>query len=264
MTQRNFTKAFVRAPAQSLVDGITQAGLGLPDYARAVQQHRAYIAALEDAGLQVVVIPADERYPDCVFIEDTALLTEALAIITRPGALSRRGEVDAVQQALAEAFTDLRVIQSPATLDAGDVMQIGDVFYVGLSARTDQAGVRQLADLVADHGLKVQAVAMPEILHLKTGVNYLGGDDLIVSASALGYLTEKDAGLPLKGFNCIVVPDAEAYAANALWLNGTVLVPAGFPRSAELIDTAGYSVQPLAMSEFQKLDGGLSCLSLRI
>lgn len=252
----------MRAPAQSLVHGITQADLGIPDWALAQQQFEAYVAALAACGLQVTLLAADENCPDCVFIEDTALVTPELAIITRPGAASRRPEVPAVAACLAERFAKVVTVEAPGTVDAGDIMNVGGYHFIGLSARTNVEGAEQMLAALRSVGLDGQMVSMPEILHFKTGINYLADGQVIAAAGFLAFLRDVD-DFPLRAFEVLEVPDEEAYAANALWLNDRVLVAAGFPQTEALLQAAGYATVSLDVSEFRKLEGGLSCLSLR-
>jgi dimethylargininase len=253
---RRFTTAIVRRPSPELVHGITTAGLGEPDFARAVQQHRKYVEALGKCGLAVKVMEADSRYPDSVFIEDVALCTTAGAIITQPGAESRNGEQDGMREVLKEFFQDIQEIRYPGTLEAGDVMMAGNHFYIGLSNRTNSEGARQLTRILENYGLSASTVALGKVLHLKTGVSYLENETVLVCGEFIDHPG-------FEKFKQVVVPPEEAYAANSLWINGTVLVPEGFPITEARIGKAGYPVLTVDVSEFQKLDGGLSCLSLR-
>jgi dimethylargininase len=251
-----FSKALVRPPCRNMVHGLSGASLGRPDFQRALEQHAAYVEALERCGLEVTALAADEEYPDSVFIEDTAVLGESSAIVARPGAPSRQGEERAVALELRDLYASVESIRSPGTLDGGDVMRAGDCYYVGRSARTNAAGARQLAELLGRHGRRTVEVPLRRVLHLKTGVAYLEENRLLASGEFL-------AAPELAGFQVIPVPAGEEYAANSLWLNGRVLVPAGFPRTREAIERHGCETLPVDVSEFRKLDGGLSCLSLR-
>jgi dimethylargininase len=161
-----FTDAIVKAPCQNLTQGITTAELGQPDYLLAVQQHAAYVNALRHCGLHVTELEADEGHPDSTFIEDTALVTPACAIITRPGAESRRGETVSVANELRKFFPSLHTIEQPGTLDAGDVMMAGDHYYIGLSSRTNEHGAQQLIAILEHHGLHGSMVPMADGLHL--------------------------------------------------------------------------------------------------
>lgn len=251
-----FTKALVRKPCRNLVRGLSAAGLGKPDFGRALEQHAAYIDALRSCGLEVTALAADEEYPDSVFIEDTAVLGETMAVTTRPGAPSRRGEEQSVALALEEFYSRLETILAPGTLEGGDVMRAGDRFFIGLSQRTNPAGAQQLAAILQRHGYEAVLVPLREVLHLKTGISYLENHRLLACGEFLGHPL-------LSSFTAIPVPAAESYAANSLWLNDRVLVPAGFPLTRAAIEKAGYDAVPVDVSEFRKLDGGLSCLSLR-
>jgi dimethylargininase len=252
-----FARAIVRDVPDSISAGITNADLGRPDAEKAREQHRSYVAALKDCGLEVIMLDPDERYPDSVFVEDTAVVTDRCAIVTNPGAASRRGEVHEVENALAALYGNVERITDPGTVDGGDVLQVGDHFYVGLSARTNREGAEQLSTILHGYGFGVSFVGLRRFLHLKTGIAYLGDDDMVVA----GELAEKDE---FRGFDRIVVPAEEAYGANCIRLNDRVLVAEGYETVGRGIAGRGYEVTGLEMSEFRKLDGGLSCLSLRL
>lgn len=253
------THALLRLPGESLAQGLSRAHEGPPDLDRAHEQHQRYCEALAQAGLSLTVLPADPRYPDGCFVEDTALVTPRGAIVTRPGAESRRGEVAMIAAALAGLFGELRRIEPPGTVDAGDVCDAEGLFLIGLSARTNEAGAAQLADHLGSLGYRSEILdirAAPALLHLKSGLACLGDGRLLVTSD----VPRIDA---LRPFELVEVPDEERYAANALRVNDRVLVAAGYPATRERIERLGYEVVPLEMSEFRKLDGGLSCLSLR-
>jgi dimethylargininase len=252
-----FKNAIVRTPSRSMVKGITSANLGSPDYDKALEQHKAYIHALESAGLEVTILEPLEAFPDSTFVEDTALLTPSCAIITRPGAASRRQEVAEIEDAVKQFYpNNTFYIETPATIEAGDIMMVGKHFYIGLSERTNQEGVEQMLSILKQHGLDGQAVEMKEFLHLKTGVNYLENNNMLVAGE---FVTAKE----FADFNQIIVEEDEAYAANSLWINGKVIVPTGYRKVQQQIESLGYQVLNVDVSEFKKLDGGLSCLSLR-
>jgi dimethylargininase len=253
---RKFTTAIVRVPCPEMVNGITTAGLGVPEYRLALNQHRHYVEVLESLGLRVVVMESDRQYPDSVFVEDVALCTPTFAIITNPGAASRNGEQISIREVLAGFYESVEVIKSPGTLEAGDVMMVDAHFFIGISDRTNQEGARQAIEILKSNGYSASMVPLKDVLHLKTGVSYLENNTLLVS----GEFTDS---VEFIEFRRIVVPKHEAYAANSLWINGTVLVPEGFPETLAKIKNAGYLVKEIRVSEFQKLDGGLSCLSLR-
>jgi len=251
-----FKQAIVRRPGQSLVNGITTAGLGQPDYQLALKQHDAYIEALETCGLEVTVMQADEDYPDGMFVEDTALVMPDLAIVTRPGADARRGEIDSINQQLGAFFDNIAHIESPCTVDAGDIMMVDRHFYIGLSERTNEAGAVQMIEHLRRHDFDGSSIAISEGLHFKSSISYLENNNIVVT----GELCNKPA---LAAFNAVVIPEADAYSANSVWINDHVLVPTGFAQTAGAIAALGYHVIELDVSEFRKLDGGLSCLSLR-
>ena len=239
-----------------MIDGISTAGLGLPDYDLACRQHADYVAALENCGLVVTVLPPDQEFPDSTFVEDTAVMLPNAVILTRPGALSRRGEVLEIRPTLEALVENISMIQSPGTLEGGDVMMVDTHFYIGLSERTNEAGARQMITILESYGLTGSMVALDEMLHLKSGVSYIESDNLLAYGEFIGRPE-------FKQFDTLQVSDGEAYAANSLWVNGTVFVPQGCPDTANAIESRGYTVGVLNVSEFQKLDGGLSCLSLR-
>ncbi len=242
-----------------MVDGITSAPeLGKPDYELALKEHDAYIEALKQCDVDVTVLPADERYPDSCFVEDPALITRECAIITNPGAESRNGEKFEIVDAIRKFFPEDRIeyIKAPGTLEGGDVMMVGDHFYVGRSARTNAEGIRQLTEILAKYGMTCSEVKLEEVLHLKTGVNYLENNNMLVSGE---FVTKPD----FEKYNKVEIPEDEAYAANCIWVNDTVIVPEGYPAVLAAVQSLGYKTLLVDTSEYRKLDGGLSCLSLR-
>lgn len=254
-----FTKAIVRAPSDSFASGLTSVDLGAPVLELALQQHEAYCRALEDCGLSLTRLDPDERYPDSTFVEDTAVLTTRGAVITRPGASTRLGETEAIEPVLRDHFAQLRAIFEPGTVDGGDICEGRDHFFIGISRRTNTAGARQLALFLADFGYPSTLIDirnLSNILHLKSGLAYLGGNRMLV-IDELKNLT------PLSNYELITVDNAEAYAANCLAVNNRILVAAGFPALQRQLQKLDYETIALDMSEFQKMDGGLSCLSLR-
>jgi dimethylargininase len=251
-----FSRAIVKIPGKSICRGITTAGLGPPDYQKALQQHQRYIQALEDCGLEVIVLPPNEDYPDSTFVEDPALITPNGAIITNPGAPSRKGETKEIREVLGLYFPDLKAIKEPGTLEGGDIMRVGSNYFIGLSDRTNQEGADQLINILKSFGLSGTTINLKEVLHLKTGVSYLEENTMLAAGE---FLSKAE----FKKYKILEVSGSESYAANSLWVNGTVLVPAGFPQTEEKIQYAGYPTRVLNVSEFRKMDGGLSCLSLR-
>lgn len=256
ISTKEFARAIVRTPCRRISDGLTSARMGTPDYDTALVQHLAYITALQDCGLEVIVLPADEQYPDSVFVEDTALLTSQCAIITNPGAASREGEIDLIRETIAGFYPATETIRPPGTVDAGDIMMVDNDFYIGLSERTNEEGATQMISLLRHYGMNGIMVQVEELLHLKSGLSYIEKNHLLISKA---YRDER----LFQSFTQLEVPDDETYAANSVWINEKVLVPLGFPKTKALIEAAGYETIVLDTSEFRKIDGGLSCLSLR-
>jgi len=255
-----FTAAIVRPPAASFAHGLTTAGLGAPDLSLALSQHAAYVTALERLGVRVTALPPDAAFPDSTFVEDTAVVTAQGAILARPGAPSRAGEVAAIQEALVARVGDVAAITSPGTLDGGDICQADRTFFIGLSHRTNEEGARQLADWLGRAGyisIVVDIRGNGALLHLKSGIAWLGGRELVVAEA----LADHPA---LAGYHRIVVPTEETYAANCVRVNDAVLIASGHPAVAAQVAALGHRVVTLDMSEFRKMDGGLSCLSLRL
>ncbi len=251
-----FSNAIVRKPGQSMVKGLTEANLGIPDYRKAIRQHNAYVCALQDCGLTVRELAADEQFPDSTFVEDTALLTPHCAISTNPGALSRRGEIVDIKRVVEEFYTDIEEILLPGTVEAGDIMMVGSHYYIGLSARTNLNGAEQTIRILNKYGMSGSVIKLEKVLHLKTGVAYLENNNLVACGEFV-------SNPEFEKFNIIEIPENESYAANCIWINDTVLIPKGYPVARQKIKDAGYQIIDVDVSEFRKLDGGLSCLSLR-
>jgi dimethylargininase len=254
------TKAIVCEPGRNFSDGETSVDLGKPDYALVLRQHEAYCRALESCGLTLTRLPADERHPDSTFVEDTAIVTERGAVITRPGAPSRLGEVDAIRQELSNYYREnVHEISAPGTVDGGDVCEAAGHFFIGISRRTNESGAAELARILDSFGYSSSLIdirALSNILHLKSGLAYIGGNRLVV-IEALSGLKE------FSTYELVHVNSNQDYAANCLFINDRMLVPAGFPGMQRQLEDLGYPTIALEMSEFQKMDGGLSCLSLR-
>ncbi len=251
-----FKNAIVRTPSKSMVNGLSSAGLGLPNYELAITQHKNYIKALQKCGLEVLVLEADEKYPDSTFVEDVALLSKECAIITNPGADSRKGETENMREVLKKFYTNIEEIKTPGTVDAGDIMMVGAHFYIGLSDRTNNNGAKQTIKILEKYGMTASTISLEKVLHLKTGLAYLEHNNLVASGE---FLIKKD----LQSFNIIKIEEADSYSANCIWVNDIVLIPKGFPKTKETISQVGYEIIEVDVSEFQKIDGGLSCLSLR-
>jgi dimethylargininase len=253
-----FTKAIVRPPCANFASGLTSVDLGAPVFEVALQQHEAYCRALEDCGLSLTRLAPDERYPDSTFVEDTAVVTQRGAVIARPGAASRLGETEEIGRVLSHHFERPRTIREPGTVDGGDVCEAGNHFFIGLSGRTNEAGATQLAGFLEEFGYTSTLIDirnLSNILHLKSGLAYLGGNRVLV--------IDEVKNLQLSNYELVNVDNAEAYAANCLYINDRILVASGFPALRRRLQESGYETIALDMSEFQKMDGGLSCLSLR-
>jgi len=255
-----FTRAIVRPPARTFPDGLTTAALGTPGVDLALRQHAAYCAALQRHGCAVITLPPDETLPDSTFVEDMAMIIPGRgAILTRPGAESRRGEVAAIAVALQPFFAALPCIMAPGTLDAGDVCEAGDHVFIGLSHRTNAEGATQLASWLASFGLTASTVdirAVPGILHLKSGIAAIDAHRLVL----IDALVDHPA---FAGYDVVHVPAGEDYGANCVRVNDVIVTSAGQPDLDAALRALGYRLEVLDMSEFRKMDGGLSCLSLR-
>ncbi len=249
--------AIVRRPGHSLVNGITSAPeLGKPDYGLAIKQHDAYIEALKSCGVGVTVLKADERFPDSCFVEDVAVCTRKFAVITNPGASSRKGEEIEIIEVIKKYYNDIEYIKKPGTLEGGDVMMVKDHFYIGLSKRTNREGAEQLIKVLGKYGMSGSIVEMLEMLHLKSGLAYLEDNVLLITGEYIN-------NLEFKKFNKIMIDEEETYSANCIRVNDYVLVPAGYPKTKEKIEAVGFKVIVVDTSEYRKVNGGLSCLSLR-
>ena len=252
-----FTNAIVRTPGRSIVEGLSDSKtLGLPNYEQAIIQHQSYIDALTKCGLDVFVLESCEEYPDSTFVEDVALITPNCAIITRPGAPSRRGEVNEIEYILKQKFNNIEAIVAPGTIEGGDIMMVGDHYYIGLSERTNLEGAKQIIQILNKYRMSASTVSLKKILHLKTGLSYLEKNNLVVCGEFINNSL-------FEQFNPIEIPKKESYAANCIWVNESVIIPLGYPTTKQRIENAGYPVIETDVAEFEKLDGGLSCLSLR-
>jgi dimethylargininase len=226
------------------------------DAGRAAAQHAAYERALESLGCRVVRLPPLPDQPDAVFVEDAAVVLDELAIVTRPGAASRRAETASVAEAL-RAHRPIARIEPPSTLDGGDVLRIDRTLYVGLSSRSDPAGHEGLAALVRPHGYRVVSVPLQGCLHLKSAVTQVAGDAVLLDLVCV------DAA-PFRHLRTIVTDPEEPLAANALRLPGGVLYAAAFPRTAERLARAGVRVLAVDVSELAKAEGGVTCCSILV
>lgn len=253
-----YTHALVRPPPSNFAEGLTSSDEGPPDLALALEQHRAYCHALEECGLEITELPADSLHPDSTFVEDTAIVMAHGAIAARPGAPSRVSEVDSVVAALRPHFREVPQIFAPGTVDGGDVCETEGHFLIGLSSRTNETGARQLTRLLGDLQCtsSILDIRGSRLLHLRSGLAYLGHGCIAVTAEVA-----RDPAL--SRYEKIPVLAEERYAANCIRVNDFVLVAAGYPKFADMLAAKRYNIVSLDMSEFRKMDGGLSCLSLR-
>ena len=224
------------------------------DFALAQRQHAAYVSALQALGCEVVELPAQEAMPDSVFVEDVALVLDEVAVMTRPGAESRRLEGASIAGMLAR-FRPLLRMEAPATLDGGDVLRIGRQVYVGESARSNPEGRRQLQALLAPHGYTVQGVAMHDCLHLKSAVTAIADGQLLVNPRWVDTAA-------FAGFELIEVDPGEPHAANVLRVGDALVYPDCFPLTTARLRAIGLRVLTVDVSELQKAEGAVTCCSL--
>ncbi|PVB61028.1 arginine deiminase family protein [Labrenzia sp. 011] len=252
-----FTHAIARTPADSVADGLRAVDAGNPSGEKFRQEHGLYVLALRDAGLSVDVLPPLEDYPDSCFVEDPAFCLPDGAIQLWPGAQSRQGEGREIRAALDKRFG--RVVELPGSghVDGGDILTLDDVILIGLSARTDREGAEAFAALLETWGYRAEVCNTPDgVLHFKTACSTLG-DDVILATKVMadsGFFGER---------RVIEVPEGEDYAANVIRVNDVVLVPEGYPKTLAAIRATGFDTVVLPTHEARKVDGGLSCLSLR-
>ena len=252
-----FTRALARRPAHSFADGLTGADLGKPDFERTMQQYDAYMAAIKACGLETTILPADEGYPDGHYVEDAAIIFKDMVFFCRSGAPARQGEADAV----AKNLTHLRqvfIAGDGAYIDGGDVLFCADRVLIGLSERTTKAGAEQLKAALqsVQSDLKVDFVNFGGVLHLKSGITELAPGVLVKSPlMQTDYIVETA--------ETIILPQEESYAADVLPVNDTLLLPAGYPTLISIAEKHYTNIIALDMSEFEKMDGGVTCLTLR-
>ncbi|MEO8608529.1 MAG: arginine deiminase family protein [Chloroflexota bacterium] len=251
-----FNHAIVRTPLDNIGDGLTTQDLGVPDFELAMRQYNAYIETLQACGLEISCLPGDPTYPDGHFVEDAAIIYGNLVVITQPGAPERFGET----QAIAEVLKDKHPVYmtGDARLDGGDILFCADRVLIGLGKRTNKAGAEQLRAAIQeyDQSAKVDFVPFDGMLHLKSGLTELAPGVILLSP-------ELHIDYTIDFAEAIVVPHAESYATNVLPINDAILVIDGYPTVNELAATYYRQVYALQMSEFQKMDGSLTCLSLR-
>jgi dimethylargininase len=248
-----FTRALVRPPGDSYVHAMSSRRMPI-DVPLALAQHREYCQALASAGLTVETLPPDERHPDSCFMQDPALVIGGQAVIARLGAPHQPGEEAGVAARLQPLF-QLARITAPGTLEGGDVLVLPDRALVGQSSRTNAEGTRQLAEIMAPHLVQVLPVPVMGYLHLLTAVSFLGQNTMLAMAEFKDHPA-------FAGFEVVVVPEEEAYAANVLALGESVIMPAGCPRVEGMLKARGFVVLPVPLSQFEAADGGATCLSL--
>lgn len=252
-----FTHAIVRAPGNSILDGLRALDTGAPELSRFKQHHQDYIAALESTGATVIQLEANEEFPDSVFVEDSALCLPEGAISMRPGAPTRFGEAALMHTELLKLYGNVVALNGPGHVEGGDILCTENEVLVGLSARTDTAGVNELRTLLEQWGLTLRIVDTPtEILHFKTDCSLLDEETILCTKrlAATGCFDN---------YQVIHTAEGEEACANAIRFNELVIMPAGFPKTQELLEASGYNVRPVGNTEAAKLDGGMSCLSLR-
>lgn len=253
-----FTHAICRTPSAGITEGLRAVDTGAPDLATFRAHHADYVAALRATGAQVTLLDALEAFPDSTFVEDAALCLPKGAVIMRPGAPTRLGEAEAIRPAITAAYgPNTRQISGPGHIEGGDILVTEREILVGKSARTDAAGVSELRSIVSDWGYTLRELQTPaDVLHFKTDCSLLDADTILTTRR----LAASDC---FDGYDLIYTEDGEEASANAIRFNDVVLFPAGFPRTAAALDRAGYNVVEIGNSEAAKLDGGMSCLSLR-
>ena len=259
MTGRSyrFSHAIARAPSSSVVSGLRAVDTGAPDLDLFEEHHADYVAALRSTGATVTVLEPLEDFPDSVFVEDTALCLPEGAIVMRPGAPSRLGEANAMAPSLAGIYGEVLRIEGPGFIEGGDILTTEREILVGRSSRTDAAGIDELRHLVAAWGYDLREVQTPPgVLHFKTDCALLD-EETILATKRLA------ASGCFDGYRVIETPEGEEAAANTIRFNGLTVMPAGFPGTAALLSSSGYEVREVGNSEAGKLDGGMSCLSLR-
>jgi len=257
MRSYQFTHAITRKPSASIIAGLRAVDTGNPDLALMQAHHADYVAALKSTGATVVELDAAEAFPDSVFVEDTALCLPEGAVVMRPGAPTRLGEAAEMAPHLRALYGDVVTVSGPGFIEGGDILVTEREILVGRSARTNAEGVAELTRLVAPWGHSVREVFTPPgVLHFKTDCSLLDAQT-ILSTRRL------DASGCFAGYKVIHVADGEEACANSIRFNDLVIMPAGFPRTAEILANAGYTLRQIGNTECAKLDGGMSCLSLR-
>ena len=247
--------AIVRKPAPNFADGLTTSSLGKPSYPLVLEQHAAYVETLGSLNIEVECLEPLPAFPDAYFVEDPAIVLPKIAVITNPASDSRKGEKDAIAPVLSK-YRDLVYIQNPGTLEGGDVFCVGAHYYIGISDRTNGEGARQLGRILESQGMSWTSVPVDSGLHLKSSVNYVGQNTLLTTQDFADHLA-------FAAYQKIIVKPNEALATNTIWVNNHLIMPAGYPQAYEALKELGVKIIILNMSEVEKMDGGLTCLSLR-
>ena len=252
-----FNNALVRTPCHAIVNGLRAVDVGAPSYQTVLDEHAAYVAAVQAAGVAVETLPALDAFPDSMFVEDPALVFTEGAIVMRPGAQSRFGEAAEMAPVLKRRFARVIDLKGPGFADGGDILVLQDRVMIGLSDRTNQTGAESLSDALRTLGKNPVIVQTPaNVLHFKSDCSLLDAHTILSTARLA-------ASGVFEGLDVILTPEGEEGAANALRINDRVFLGAAFPKTRARLEQAGYHVIPLATSEIAKVDAGLSCMSLR-
>lgn len=253
----HFIAAIAKKPSEAVTAGIRSGGGQDPNPELFARQHDTYVRTLEDCGLAVTVLPADPQFPDSVFVEDTALCFKGFAVMLRPGAPSRAGELAAISSAISQWYDDVEVLER-GHVDGGDVLWTGPEVIVGQSARTNLEGATALVELLTRRGLIARIAQTPAgVLHFKSDSSSLDSETILATTRVA------QSGV-FDSYRVMEVPPGEEAAANAVRIRDHVFIPAGSPATAALLSDAGFNVVELDNSEPALIDGGLSCMSLRI
>ncbi|AZZ65356.1 N(G),N(G)-dimethylarginine dimethylaminohydrolase [Metamycoplasma phocicerebrale] len=265
MNELVFKRFIVRKPGKSMVEGINDwaelAHLGKPVYEKAAKQWEDYVKTIKSLGIEVIELKALEEYPDSCFVEDpVVIIPNKLAIMTNPGDKTRNGEKLEMEKEIKKLFPEdkIKYIKAPGYMDGGDVLPIGNTYYIGLSKRTNQEAIDQFTEFVKPLGIKVVAIPVNQFLHLKTGTTYIENNNLLVTG-------EFEQTPEFQQYNLIKVPKEEDYAVNVIYINGTLYMPSGYPKTKEMLSKLkGYKgIVESDTSEYKKIDGGFTCLSVR-
>lgn len=252
-----YTHMIVRTPSKSMVKGLRRDDIGTPNYEVALEQHKKYIAALESLGMVVDVLPPLEDYPDACFVEDVAVITEKMAIITNPATEQRNGEKEYIVEAIKKYFPEEHIHYiTEGYVEGGDVVRCDDHFYLGESDRSSEGGRKQFIEILEQYGYTGSSVPTENGLHIGSDMMYIKNNNLVITGDFVD--------MPIfDKYNKIIVDADEAYAANVMWVNDTILMAEGFPKTQKAIEDLGYKTLLLNNSEFKKIDGSVTCLSLR-